>query len=111
MNIDWETACEGLTDSENDFANNRPDYKCLVEKVHLLTLDMALVKQANCELHTILNTFNKQANEKIHKLKESFIYEIVKDSVDKGSVDTSFDDSGINSLALELSVDKCLDFN
>lgn len=87
--LDWKTVYEGLTDFEKDFANNRPDYKSLVENLRLLTLHSALFKRANTELHYALNAYNKRANEEIHKLQRFFIDKVVEDS----GVGTSYNDS------------------
>jgi len=74
--------------------------------VHLLTLKTALAKRASYDLHAILNSFNKHANEEIQKLQEVFIDKIVEDS----GVGTSYNDSDIdvdNSITLEMSEDEC----
>lgn len=97
IEIDWKTVCEGLTDFEKDFANNRPDYKCLVENLHLLTIHSALFKRANNELHSILNAYNRRANEEIHKLQGFVIDKIVKDS----GISTSYDDSDLTNLSIK----------
>ncbi|XP_050424774.1 uncharacterized protein LOC126835926 [Adelges cooleyi] len=80
LEFDWETASEGLTSYERDFANDRPDYKYLVEKVQTLTLHNALMKRSNFELHSILKAYNRLANEEVQKLQSSFIDKIVEDS-------------------------------
>lgn len=100
--IDWETACEGLTDFERNFANNRPSYRDLVEKVHSLTIQTSLVKKANNELHSILNAYNRRVNEEIYKLQEFFIDKIVEDS----GVGTSYNDNNTNSSSIESSEDE-----
>jgi len=102
VEIDWETACGGLTDLERDIAYNIPDYKCLVEKVQLLALKTALVKRTNRNLHVILNTYNRCANEEIQKLQERFVDKIVEDS----GVGTSYNDSDINLSTIEMSEDE-----
>jgi len=116
LEINWETACDGLTDFERDFTSNRPNYKCLVEKIHLLTLNTALVKRSNYELHAILNAYNRRANEEIDKLQELFIDKIVEDS----GVGTSCYSSGTNSSNMDCdtnssitdsSEDECLNSN
>lgn len=104
--MDWETACEGLTDFEKDFVNNRPDYKSLVQKVHLLTLKTTLAKKANNELNAILNAVFRRGNEQIHKLQEIFINQIEEDS----GVGTSYNDSNTDSFHTE-SEDECLNSN
>jgi len=103
IEINWGTACDGLTDFERDFTFNRPNYKCLVEKIHLLTLHTALVKRSNYELHVILHSFNRRANEEIDKLQELFIDKIVEDS----GVGTSYNSNHTNSSAIESSEDEC----
>lgn len=80
IELDWKTVCEGLTDFERDFVNNRPDYKCLAEKVQLLTFHMALVKRTNYELHSTLKVYNNCVNEEIHKLQGYIVDKIVEDS-------------------------------
>lgn len=107
MEIDWETACEGLTNVEKDFANNRPNYKCLAEKVHELTLRTALVKRAHYELHSTLNAYNRRATEEILKLQEYFIDKIVSDS----GVCVSYNDSDVYSSSVESSEEECSNFN
>lgn len=102
--MDWKQICKGLTEVELDFVNNRPDYKCLVEKLQLLTLNMAVVKRANCELHAISNAYNKYAYEEINKLQTYFVDKIVEDS----GVGTSYNDSNTSSLTIDISEDKCL---
>lgn len=102
--MDWKQICTGLTDHELDFVNNRPDYKCLVEKLQLLTLNMALVKRSNYELHATSNAYNKYAYEEINKLQTYFVDKIVEDS----GVGTSYNDSDTNSLTIDMSEDKCL---
>lgn len=107
VEINWETACEGLTDFERDFTFNRPNYKSLVEKIHLLTLNTALVKRSNYELHVILNAYNRRANEEIDKLQELFVDKIVEDS----GLGTSYYSSDTNSSMMDSSEDECLKSN
>lgn len=107
VEINWEIACDGLTDFERDFIVNRPNYKCLVEKVHLLTLHTALVKRSNYELHVILNAYNRRANEEIEKFQEMFIDKIVEDS----GVGTSYYSSDTNLSTMDSSEDECLNSN
>lgn len=107
VEINWETACDGLTDFERDFTQNRPNYKCLVEKIHLLTLHTALVKRSNHELHKILNAYNRRANEEINKLQELFIDKIVEDS----GVGTSYYSNDTNSSTMDSSEDESLKSN
>ncbi|CAI6361824.1 unnamed protein product [Macrosiphum euphorbiae] len=107
VEINWETACDGLTDFERDFAFNRPNYKCLVEKIHLLTLHTSLVKRSNYELNFILNAYNRRANEEINKLQELFIDKIVEDS----GVGTSYCSSDTNSSTTDSSEDESLKSN
>lgn len=107
LEINWETACEGLTDFEKNFANNRPNYKSLVEKVHLLTEHTALVKVVNYELHSILNVYNRRANEEIHKLQGLFINKIIEDS----GVGTSYNISDTNSSIVQSLDDEYLNYN
>ncbi|XP_029344957.1 uncharacterized protein LOC100161492 [Acyrthosiphon pisum] len=107
VEINWETACDGLTDFERDFTFNRPNYKCLVEKIHLLTLHTSLVKRSNYELNFILNAYNRRANEEINKLQELFIDKIVEDS----GVGTSYYSSDTNSSTTDSSEDESLKFN
>ncbi|XP_060875153.1 uncharacterized protein LOC132948620 [Metopolophium dirhodum] len=107
VEINWETACDGLTDFERDFTFNRPNYKCLVEKIHLLTLHTSLVKRSNYELNFILNAFNRRANEEINKLQELFIDKIVEDS----GVGTSYYSSDTNSSTTDSSEDESLKSN
>ncbi|XP_025204508.1 uncharacterized protein LOC112601236 [Melanaphis sacchari] len=116
VEINWETACDGLTDFERDFTSNRPNYKCLVEKVHLLTLHTALVKRSNYELHAILNAYNRRANEEIDKLQELFIDKIVEDSGVSTSyyssdTNSSTMDCDTNSSTMDSSEDECLNLN
>ncbi|VVC29957.1 Hypothetical protein CINCED_3A020599 [Cinara cedri] len=106
VELNWETACEGLTDFEKDFVNNRPDYKSLVQKVHLLTLKTCLAKKANDELNAISNAFIRRGNEQIHKLQEVFIDQIIEDS----GVSISYNDSNVDSSTTE-SEDECLNSN
>jgi undecaprenyl pyrophosphate synthase len=80
IQIDWQTACEGLTEFEKNFANNSPDFKCLVENVHLLTLHTALVKRANYELNAIFHACNRQIKEKVKELQELLFNKIIEDS-------------------------------
>ncbi|XP_015369750.1 PREDICTED: uncharacterized protein LOC107165850 [Diuraphis noxia] len=107
VEINWETACDGLTDFEREFTLNRPNYKCLVEKIHLLTLHTALVKRSNHELHKILNAYNRRANEEINKLQELFIDKIVEDS----GVGTSYYSNDTNLSTMDLSEDESLKSN
>lgn len=107
VEINWENVCDGLTDFERDFTSDRPDYKCLVEKIHLLTLHTALVKRSNYELYVILNAYNRRANEEIDKLQELFIDKIVEDS----GVGTSYYSSDTNSSTTDSSEDECLKSN
>lgn len=108
LEIDWETVCEGLTDFERDFANNRSDYKCLAEKVQLLTFHTALVKKNNHELYTTLNAYNNRVNEEVHKLQEYIVDKIVEDS----GVGISYCyDSDTNSTTMKSSEDEYLDSN
>lgn len=102
LEIKWDTACENLTHFEKEFANNRPDYKGLVEKVHLLTIHIAVVKRANYELNSILNAYNRRANEEIHRLQKLFINKIIEDS----GVGTSYNESDINSSIVQSSDDE-----
>uniref|UniRef100_A0A2S2N7H0 Uncharacterized protein n=1 Tax=Schizaphis graminum TaxID=13262 RepID=A0A2S2N7H0_SCHGA len=116
LEIDWETACDGLTDFERDFTSNRPNYKCLVEKIHLLTLHTALVKRSNYELHVILNAYNRRANEEIDKLQELFIDKIVEDSgvgtsYYSNDTNSSNMDCDTNSSITDSSEDECLNSN
>lgn len=97
VEIDRETAYKGLSQFEKKFADNRPDYKCLAEKAHSLMLHTALVKRANCELHSILSAYNRCANEEIHKLKEYFIDTIIEDS----GVGVSYNDNDESSSSVD----------
>lgn len=96
-----------MTDFERNFVKNRPDFKCLVEKVELLTFHMSLVKRSNYQLHTILNKFNRHANEEINKLQEYLVDKIIDDS----GVGTSYNDSRTNSLVVESSEEDCVEMN
>lgn len=107
VKIDWETAYGELTDFEKDFVINRCDYKCLVEKVHSLTLQTAIVKRANYEQNAILNAYNRQANEEIQKLQAVFINKIVEDS----GVGTSYINNDTNSSSMELTEEEFLNFD
>lgn len=107
VKIDWETASGELTDFERDFANNRCDYKCLVEKVHSLTLHTAIVKRAYYEQNAMLSAYNRQANEEIQKLQAVFIDKIIEDS----GVGTSYSNNDTNSSTMESSEDEFLGSN
>lgn len=80
IQIDWETACEGLTESEKNFANNSPDFKCLVENLHSLTLHKDLVKRANYELNAVFNACNRRVKEKVKELQELLFNKVIEDS-------------------------------
>lgn len=97
VEMDWKTACEGLTDFEKDFVNNISDYKSLVQKVHLLTLKTTLAKKANNELNAILNAVFRRGTEQIHKLQDIFIDQIVEDS----GVGTSYTDKNADLFSTE----------
>ncbi|XP_022174870.1 uncharacterized protein LOC111036903 [Myzus persicae] len=107
VEINWETACDGLTDFERDFTSNRPNYKRLVEDIRFLTLQTAVAKRSNYELHATLNAFNRRVNEKIDKLQELFIDKIVEDS----GVGTSYYSSDTNSSTIDSSEEECLNSN
>lgn len=102
LEINWNTTYESLTDFEREIAN-RPDYKYLIEKVHLLTLSTAVVKRAYYDLHSILNTYN----EEIHKLEKCFIKKIMEDS----GVGTSYNDSDTNSSMVQSLDNEYLNYN
>jgi len=105
LEIDWETVCEGLTDFEREFANNRPDYKCLAEKVQLLNFHIALVNKTSYELHTTLNAYNNCVNEEVLKLQECVVDKILEDS----GIGTSYRyDSDISSTTMISSEDEYL---
>lgn len=107
VEINWDTVCEGLTDFERDITLKRPNYKSLVENVHLLTTHVALVKRANYEQNVILNSYNRKANEVIDKLQELFVDKIVEDS----GYGVSYNSSATNSSTMESSDDECLNSN
>lgn len=53
-------------------------------------------------MHTILNAYNRRANEEILKLQGFFIDKIVEDS----GVGTSYNDNDSNSSSIESSEDE-----
>lgn len=79
----------------------------MVEDIRFLTLQTAVAKRSNYELHATLNAFNRRVNEKIDKLQELFIDKIVEDS----GVGTSYYSSDTNSSTIDSSEEECLNSN
>lgn len=53
-------------------------------------------------MHTILNAYNRRANEELHKLQHFFIDKIVEDS----GVGTSYNDNDTNASSIGSSEDE-----